>query len=120
MLVCLAELGCLWVKTSLDVGAERSAAAGQVPRKTQTLKPPHWLDVDLLSGKYDRMIESSLGVVTSYCVLQINGRLQFVHRELLSGLNNKMMRLSRMSGVCANPQPEQVPHPGSLLCKTSS
>jgi len=120
VLVCLAELGCLWVKTSLDVGAERSVVVGQVHRKTQTLKPPHWLDVDLLSGKYDRMIESSLGVVTSYCVLQINGRLQFVHRELLSGLNNKMMRLSQMSGACGKPQPESVLHCGSLLYTTSS
>ena len=108
------------MKTSLDEVAERSVVVGQVHRKTQKIKPTHQLDVELLSGKYDWIIESSLGVVTSYCVLQINERLQFVNRELLSGLNNKMMRLSRMPGVCSNPQPEPVLHPGSLLCKTSS
>ena len=73
MLVCLVAPGCLWVKTSLDEGAERSAAAGQVHHKTQKIKPTHQLDVDLLSGKYVRLIESSLGVVTSFRVLQLNG-----------------------------------------------
>jgi hypothetical protein len=67
------ESGCPWAKTNLDEEVERSAAGGQVHRKTQILKPPHWLDVDLLSGKYERLIESSLGVVTSFRILQLNG-----------------------------------------------
>ena len=62
MLVCLVYSGCLLVKTSLGEGAERSVVAGQVHRKTQKIKPTHQLDVELLSGKYDRTIESSLGV----------------------------------------------------------
>ena len=95
MLVRLVKPDCLWVKTCSGEVAGRSVVVGQVHRKRQKIKPTHQLDVDLLSGKYDRAIESSLGVVTSYCVLQINGRLQFVNRELLSGLNNKIMRVPR-------------------------